>query len=166
MSNDNKYYLKKNLYGEDDRNGWIYMDFRNSDKFLNDNTIIYGHNMYYSGVMFGTLHRVLNSFWYNNPENLVISFDTMYESMNWQIYSIYTIPKTSDYLKVSFENESLKQEYIDMTKNRSIKDFGVEVTPSDYLLTLSTCTGDNDRLVVHAKLILNTEENTPDSSDI
>ena len=44
-----------------------------------------------------------------------------------------------------------------MTKNRSITDFGIEVTSDDYLLTLSTCTGDNERLVVHAKLLENTE---------
>jgi len=156
LSNDNMYYLKHNLYKEEDKNGWIYMDFRNSDKFLNDNTIIYGHNMYYSGIMFGTLHRVLNSSWYNNEENLKIVFDTMYESMTWQIYSIYTIPKTSDYLKVSFDEEEEKEKYISMTKNRSIKNFNIEVSKEDKLLTLSTCTGENDRLVVHAKLIKNT----------
>lgn len=165
ISDDNKYYLNKNLYGEDDKNGWIYMDFRNSDKYLNDNTIIYGHNMYYSGVMFGTLHRVLNSSWYNNEENLNIQFDTMYESMTWRIYSIYTIPKTSDYLKVTFKTDEEKQEYIDMTKNRSIKDFQVEVTTDDKLLTLSTCTGDNDRLVIHARLNTNTEEQDPNLTD-
>ncbi len=165
LKDDNKYYLKKNLYGEDDQNGWIFMDYRNSDKILNDNTIIYGHNMYYSGVMFGTLHRALNYSWNSNPDNLIISFDTMYETMNWQIYSIYTIPKTSDYLKVSFESPELKNEYISMTKGRSIRDFGIEVSTTDYLLTLSTCTGDNERLVIHAKLIVNTESSTPDSSD-
>jgi len=154
---DNKYYLKKNLYKEDDQNGWIFMDFRNSSKYLNDNTIIYGHNIYYSGVMFGTLHRALNSSWNSNPDNLIISFDTMYESMKWQIYSIYTIPKTSDYLKVSFPTAEEKEEYISMTKNRSIKDFGVAVDKSDRLLTLSTCTDNNSRLVIHAKLIPNTE---------
>lgn len=152
-SSDNKYYLKKNLYHEDDKNGWIFMDFRNSDKRLNDNTIIYGHNMYYSGVMFGTLHKVLNSSWYSNPENLIISFDTMYESMKWQIYSIYTINKTNDYLQVSFENDSQKNEFINMTKSRSIYDFGIEVNTNDYILTLSTCTNSNERLVVHAKKI-------------
>ena len=148
---DNDYYLKKNFYGEDDKNGWVYMDFRNSDKFLNDNTIIYGHNMYYSGVMFGTLHRALNSSWYTNKENLIISFNTMYETMNWQIFSIYTIRKTSDYLRVSFDTLEDKQDYINKVKERSITNFDVSVTSEDYLLTLSTCTGDNERLVIHAK---------------
>ena len=48
-----------------------------------------------------------------------------------------------------------KLNYISMTKNRSIKNFNVDVYSYDKILTLSTCTGDNDRLVVHAKLILN-----------
>lgn len=164
QAEDNIYYLKKNLNNEDDINGWVYMDYRNSDKILNDNTIIYGHNMYYSGVMFGTLHKVLYSNWYNNEDNLTIEFDTMYESMKWKIFSIYTIQKTSDYLQVSFETPEEKLAYIKMEKNRSIKNFNVEVTENDYLLTLSTCTGDNDRLVVHAKLIQEQQEQ-PEQSE-
>ena len=56
-------------------------------------------------------------------------------------------------------------EYINLTKSRSIQDFQVEVTKDDHLLTLSTCTGSNSRLVIHAKLISNTESSVPDSSD-
>ena len=47
--------------------------------------------MYYSGVMFGTLTRAYKKSWYTNPENQVISFDTIYESMNYQIFSIEII---------------------------------------------------------------------------
>ena len=153
LGTDNVYYLEHNLYKEYDQNGWIYMDFRNSVTSLNDNTIIYGHNMYYSGVMFGTLHRVLNSSWQEDPTNLVISFNTAYETMNWQVFSIYTIPKTSDYLRVSFDDDNDKMDYINMVKGRSKKDYEQEVTANDKILTLSTCTGNNARLVIHAKLI-------------
>ena len=153
QANDNVYYLEHNLYREYDQNGWIYMDFRNSVTSLNDNTIIYGHNMYYSGVMFGSLHHVQNASWQADPSNLVISFNTVYETMNWQIFSIYAIPKTSDYLRVSFDNDTDKMSYINMVKNRSKTDFHVEVNANDRILTLSTCTGNNARLVVHAKLI-------------
>ncbi len=153
LGTDNVFYLEHNLYKEYDQNGWIYMDFRNSVTSLNDNTIIYGHNMYYSGVMFGTLHRVLNSNWQDDPNNLIISFNTAYETMNWQIFSIYTIPKTSDYLRVSFDDETDKMNYINMVKNRSKRDYQQEVTANDKILTLSTCTGNNARLVIHAKLL-------------
>ena len=129
------------------------MDFRNSEKKLNKNTIIYGHNMYYSGVMFGTLHKVANKSWYSKEENLTISFNTMYETMNWQIFSIYRVAKTSDYLLTDFDTDQDYLDFIQLIKNRSINNFNVEVTAEDHILTLSTCSGDNERLVVHAKLL-------------
>lgn len=150
---DNKYYLTHDLYGNYDKNGWVFMDFRNDDKDLDKNTIIFGHNMYYSGVMFGTLHRAANKSWYTKEENLVISFNTVYKTMNWQIFSIYKIPKTSDYLKVAFDSDSEYQAYINMVTKRSLAKFNVPVSTNDHILTLSTCTGNNQRLVIHAKLI-------------
>ncbi len=151
-TSDNDFYLKNNLYKEQDINGWIYMDYRNNEKELQQNTIIYGHNMYYSGVMFGTLNKVANKSWYNNPENLTISFNTMYETMDWEIFSIYKIHKTSDYLVNEFASQDDFLEYIKKIKDRSINDFHVEIKPNDKILTLSTCTGENQRFVVHAKL--------------
>lgn len=153
QANDNDYYLKHNLYKEADKNGWIFMDYRNSHNFLDANTIIYGHNMYYSGVMFGTLINAYKKTWYTNPENLVISYDTIYESNKYQIFSIYKVQKTKDYLKTYFGSDEEFTEYIHLVKGRSINDFGIEVNPGDKILTLSTCTGDNQRLVIHAKLI-------------
>lgn len=150
---DNDFYLKNNLYKEKDENGWIYMDYRNSDTKLKQNTIIYGHNMYYSGVMFGTLHKAIYKNWYTNEENLTISFNTMYETMNWKIFSIYDIDKTSDYLITDFASDTDFLDYVKKMKERSVTDFHVDITSSDKILTLSTCTGDNQRLVIHAKLI-------------
>lgn len=150
---DNEYYLNYNLYHEEDINGWVFMDYRNSIYNLDTNTIIYAHNRYYSGVMFGSLYKAYNSSWYKNPENQIISFNTLYETNNYQIFSIYKTPKTIDYLKTYFANDDEYNTYIDMVKNRSIYDFGVTINTHDKILTLSTCTNNNQRLVIHAKLI-------------
>ena len=129
------------------------MDYRNNPDELNENTIIYGHNLA-NQTMFGTLRYALNSYWYNKSANQIITFNTPNANMKFQIFSIYTIPTTNDYLDVTFPSVSAYQEYIDLVKGRSIYDFNVEVTPDDKLLTLSTCANGNDkRLVVHAKLI-------------
>jgi sortase B len=104
--------------------------------------------------MFGTLTKVYKKDWYTNPENLIISFDTIYESMNFEIFSIYKVPKTTDYLKTYFADDEEFSDYVKMIKDRSIKDFEIDVNPGDKILTLSTCTGENQRLVVHAKLIV------------
>ncbi len=153
QTKDNDYYLKHNLYNEEDKNGWIFMDYRNNNYELDANTIIFGHTMYYSGVMFGTLANAYKKSWYSNPENLVISFDTIYESNKYQIFSIYKVPKTTDYLQTYFENDEEFLEFIDLIKGRSIEDFQIEINPGDKILTLSTCSNYSERLVVHAKLI-------------
>ncbi len=153
-SEDNSYYLKHNLYKENDKNGWIFMDYRNSKTSeLSKNTIIYGHNMYYSGVMFGTLTNAYKKSWYTNKDNQIITFNTLYKNMKFQIFSIYKIPKTSDYLYTSFDSDDEFQEFVSMIKGRSIYDFNIDINNDDNILTLSTCTGNNARLVVHAKLI-------------
>lgn len=147
-----EYYLKHNLYNEKDRNGWIFMDYRNSVYNLDANTIIYGHTMYYSNVMFGTLSKTYKKDWYTNPDNLIISFNTLYETMNFEIFSIYKVPTTTDYLTTYFETDDEFNKFVKLITDRSIHNFEVEVKPGDKILTLSTCSGDSGRLVIHAKL--------------
>jgi len=152
-ASDNDYYLNHNFYKQSNFNGWIYMDYRNNPEVLDQNTIIYGHNLK-NGMMFGTLQRALKESWYNNPENLVITFNTTTKQMKWQIFSIYVVNVTNDYLYANFDYDSQFKEFVDKLKSRSIKDFGVEVTKFDKILTLTTCQNNSkQRLVIHAKLI-------------
>lgn len=151
---DNKEYLEYDYNREENRDGWIYMDYRNDPVNLSKNTIIYGHNRYYSGVMFGTLYKTAYKSWYGNPENQIIKFDTLYGTMEWQIFSIYKIDVTTDYLKVNFSEDIVWADFLDMITERSIYDFNIDVGINDKILTLSTCSSTrNQRLVIHAALI-------------
>lgn len=153
QAKDNDYYLKRDYYQNKNRHGWIFMDYRNNPDELNENTIIYGHNLA-NQTMFGTLRYALNSYWYKKSANQIITFNTPNENMKFQIFSIYTIPTTNDYLDITFPTTDAYQSYIDLVKGRSIYDFNIEVTTGDKILTLSTCANGNDkRLVIHAKLI-------------
>lgn len=153
QAKDNDYYLKRDYYQSKNRHGWIFMDYRNNPDELNENTIIYGHNLA-NQTMFGTLRYALNSYWYKKSANQIITFNTPNENMKFQIFSIYTIPTTNDYLDITFPTTDAYQAYIDLVKGRSIYDFNIEVTTDDKILTLSTCANGNDkRLVIHAKLI-------------
>lgn len=151
-TSDNSYYLKRNFNREKDYNGWVFMDYRNNAKSLDSNTIIYAHNRYYSGVMFGTLNNVTKNNWRNNPDNLYITFNSMYEQMTWKVFSIYNIEVTSDYLYTKFNTNEEYQKFINLIKDRSNFKFDTEVTTQDKILTLSTCLDNNRRLVVHAVL--------------
>lgn len=152
QAKDNDFYLNHDFNKSYNSMGWVFGDYRNDFKNLDQNNIIYGHT-YKDTIMFSSLQYVLDKDWLNNKDNHIIEFDTIYENLEWEVFSIYTIPKTSDYLEIEFE----ENEFIDFTNmliKRSIKNFNVDINKNDKILTLSTCHIDTKhRLVVHAKLI-------------
>jgi len=129
------------------------MDYRNNINNLNDNTIIYGHNMS-NKTMFGSLKDVLNDNWINNEDNHIIKITTEENILQFKIFSIYIIDYTNDYLITSFNDKIQYNEFLQMLKGRSDYSFKTDVNNTDKILTLSTCNGKNNkRLVIHAKLI-------------
>ena len=153
-STNNSYYLNHSIDKSKNKNGWIFMDYRNNAKDFDVNTIIYGHNMR-TETMFSTLKNVKEESWYSNTSNLTIRFSTPNMHTLWQIFSIYTIDKETFYLTTNFYDDASLQSFFNTITERSIKDFGVKLTTSDKILTLSTCDQNSSakRLVVHAKLI-------------
>ena len=150
---NNDYYLNHNFYMETDNNGWVFMDHRNDTESVSDNIIIYAHNRYYSGVMFGTLQNALRYSWYTDPSNQIIALDTLYEDLNYQIFSIYKISVTNDYMRVTFYDDADRLEFYNMLKDRSIYDFGINIEGDVKILTLSTCADEENRYVIHAVLL-------------
>lgn len=151
QSKDNKYYLTHSFNKSYNNAGWVFLDYRNNN-INNRNTIIYAHGRT-DKTMFGTLRKVLNNGWINNTNNYVIKISTEKENSLWQIFSIYHIPTTNDYLQTEFKNEREYQRFLNILKNRSNHNFNTSITSNDTILTLSTCYNDSEKMVVHAKLI-------------
>ena len=103
--------------------------------------------------MFGSLKKILTSGWLNNSENYVVRLSTEYENTMWQVFSVYKINTTTDYLTIYFPTPDNKTEFLNNLKNRSAYDFNTPVNANDKILTLSTCYSDSERVVLHAKLI-------------
>lgn len=152
QTKDNSYYLTKAFDKTKNKAGWIFLDYRNNIQNLNKNTIIYGHARV-NNTMFGTLKNVITNKWFNNKDNHIINISTEHENSLWQIFSVYTIEKTSDYIQTDFIDDSEFQNFINLIKNRSIYNFDSSIDVTDNILTLSTCHKTNERIVVHAKLI-------------
>lgn len=152
---DDLYYLKRNFYKDKDPNGWVFMDYRNSIDELDDNTILYAHNRYMSGVMFGTLEKVSNENFYKKDSNLVFTFNTLYKEYKWKIFSFYSIDVTNDYLVTLFleDEQKEKEQFFKMLKERSEVALPVQVGKDDKIITLSTCLDNNQRFVVHGVLL-------------
>lgn len=151
---NNSYYLNHDFNKNSNSLGWIFMDYRNNSFDLDQNTVIYGHNLSRDKIMFGNLSATLNPNWYTKANNQYITFNTVQGDMQWRIFSIYTIAATNDYLYNTFDDQAQFLEFANKMKSRSIADFGVEIKENDKILTLSTCqSSGKSRLVVHAVLV-------------
>lgn len=152
QAKDNSYYLTHSFDKTYNKAGWVFMDYRNKMDNLNKNTIIYAHSRV-NNTMFGSLNKTLKKDWYNNKSNHMIRLSTENINSMWQIFSVYTVPNTNDYIKTVFNNDDEFLDFINLIKNRSKFDFATDVNISDNIITLSTCYKTNERVVVHAKLI-------------
>lgn len=152
QADTNSYYLNRDYFKKKNSMGWIFMDYRNNIENLDRNTIIYGHNIK-QGIMFGTIKNMMSKSWYSNASNQTITFNTLNKNMKWQIFSLYQINETEDYLKTEFESDEEYMNFLNMLKNRSKNNFNVPLTPESKILTLSTCFSHTTRHVVHAVLI-------------
>ena len=150
---DNEYYLNHNIYRKSDKNGWVFMDFRSDALNLSDNIILYAHNRYYNGIMFGHLQNMMRYNWYSNPDNQIITLKTLYEELHYKIFSLYKIETTLDYLQVIFPDKDTKMKMFNIVKDRSIYNFNIDLNEDDKILTLSTCADEYNKYVVHAVLI-------------
>lgn len=151
QTTNNEYYLNHNIYKNKNQYGWIFMDYRNHKDSLDRNVILYGHDS--GSSMFGTLKNILNESWRQNTDNHIITLNIENQIYQYQIFSVYTIPVTSDYLRIHFANDDDFMEFATVLQNRSLYQFPVTVNKTDSILTLSTCHNE-ERLVVHAKKIL------------
>lgn len=150
-TSDNDYYLTHSFNKTRNDAGWVFMDYRNT--LDNDkNTIIYAHARL-DKTMFGSLHNIIEESWLNDNANYVVKLSTPYENTLWQVFSAYIIPTTSDYLQTEFYYDDDFSNFTNMLIDRSYHDFNTKVSVADRILTLSTCWNNDEKLVLHAKLI-------------
>lgn len=151
-TDDNEFYLNHSFDRSYNKAGWVFMDYRNHNDYFDTNTILYAHGRL-DNTMFGTLRNVIEESWYKNQDNYIINYSNDYYNTMWQVFSVYKIKTTNDYLNINFSSPKKYQEFIDLIKNRSVYDFKVDVTSDDKLMTLSSCYDDINKVVLHAKLI-------------
>lgn len=152
QTTDNKYYLNHSFDKNYNSAGWVFLDYRNKLDSNDKNTIIYAHGRL-DKTMFGSLKNILTSGWLENINNYIVKLSTEYENTLWQVFSVYHIPTTSDYLKIEFANDEKFTTFVNELLSRSNYDFQTTVNKNDRILTLSTCYNDNEKVVLHAKLI-------------
>lgn len=152
QASDNSFYLNHSFDKSYNEAGWVFLDYRNDINNLNKNTILYAHGRV-DRVMFSSLKDILKSTWYDNLDNHVIKLSTKTHNTLWQVFSVYHIETTNDYIKTKFQTDEEFAEFVKVLQDRSMYKFQTSVTGTDKILTLSTCYNNDEKMVMHAKLI-------------
>lgn len=152
QTNNNDYYLNHSYNKTKNEAGWVFMDYRNQLDTLDANTIIYAHGRW-DTTMFGSLKNVFQNRWYQNTDNYVVYLSTPTTNSLWQIFSIYKMKTETYYLTTNFGTDNSYQKFLDTIQKRSAYPFQASLNTKDKILTLSTCYNDNEKVVLHAKLI-------------
>ena len=153
-------YMKKNFYGKSTKYGCPFVTHLNNIETLDMNTVIFGHHMN-DKTVFGALDH------YKSIEGFrkapVITFNTVYNDYQWKVIAAFVTnayPEEDNgylfrYYFTSLSTQERYSAFLNELSQRSLYDTGVDVLPTDKILTLSTCSHEFNeaRFVVVARLV-------------
>ena len=155
------YYISRNIYGNYDAHGSIYVE-EHCDVFNpSDVVTLHGHHMA-DFTMFQNLYWYQFAYYFNDHK--YIYFDTLYERRTYQVVLVFRTngephniyPFFPFHTYNDFEDEEEFDYFMTSIRKLAVQQSNVKVSYGDKLLCLSTCDYTpypNGRLVVVAKLI-------------
>lgn len=149
---DNTHYLDHLFDGTPNKLGCLFLDAGNAPHFLDNNTVIFGHNML-DQSMFSSLSEYRNQDYYD--DHPVMYFLIPWRNYEIQIFSAYEAQVDGDSWTLTFPTDGEYCEWLRSTKERSLFDSEEILTPASPAITLSTCVNgaDQRRFVVVGKVV-------------
>ena len=148
-SGDNSKYLSTAYTGEKTRAGAIFIDGETTPDFSDPHSLIYGHNMR-NLSMFGRLryYKTDASYYDEHQYFQVFTKEGVYR---YQIFAFEEVPDNHDVFWVYGESPEGMDAMLKEIEKASYKKTGIEATEDDHVITLATCTSNEDkRLIVSA----------------
>ena len=149
QSKDNEYYLTHDNYGNYDKYGSIYLDYRcniNSKKLL-----IFGHSSTKINTPFNNLENYYEESYYK--EHPLIKLTIEEETREYKIFSVYIEPTDFTYMNLKTSEEEYLNE-LKQYKKKSFYDTEVPIYTSDSILVLQTCSNHKDYQKYKDKFLL------------
>jgi len=145
-ADDNGFYSKHDFAGTPNRDGTYSADCRcdfttPTREGISQNIALYGHSWDENpdGQLFAQLKRFKEpAFAEAHP---YIFFSTEAEDMVWEVFAVYHATVNQPYIIPDLPWASLS-DMLDIAYDASIYDYGIRLTESDKILTLSTCSFD------------------------
>lgn len=182
QAENNTKYERLNEWGEYSWTGTFFADYEcnfTGREELSKNTVIYGHNVHYdddmNGERFSQLFHFTDQDFARNHPYVYFSIagdaaengENTSDDMVWRVFAVFYTTTNFDYIRINKDYRDPSQgeitdaqlmNIITEARDRSEYDYDVQVSPTDKILTLSTCSykygrRDDVRFVVMAKLV-------------
>lgn len=152
QAKDNDYYLHRTFKKTYNFAGSIFLEHENKSDFSDPNSIVYGHNMK-NGSMFGTLKKFRSHEPYDQSKYFWVC--TPGKNYKYEIFSAAEVAVGSEAYTLFSHPDKEFTEYLKNMKAQSVlKTDDVELTKSDKVVTLSTCTGNSStRFILQGKRV-------------
>ena len=146
---DDGFYLSHNRHGLYAAEGSIYTELQNNRDFKDPVTLIYGHNMK-NGSMFASLHEFEDPAFF--AANRTMYIYTPDEILTYRVAAAYQYDNRHILNSFDFSDPAVVQDYFRSVSTPSSSISNVEEglsldSRSDKIVQLSTCTGDENRLI-------------------
>ena len=138
---NNDEYLYTTYDGKQNSSGSIFADYRNNTGFVDDNTVLYGHNMK-NGSMFAFLKKMTGQEYYDTHKEFYIL--TPEGNRRYEIISVFQVDALSSLYDRQFETAEDKQEWLNrvLQKSAILSPFSASI--EDTFVMLSTCVSGDD----------------------
>lgn len=147
---DNNEYLHANLDGEYLKSGTIFVDYRNAALGDDLNYVVYGHSMK-NGTMFRMLMKYKDQAYYDaHPVFYYLTPDGNYEL---ELFAGLVVNEDDAIYSFDLEEKAFRK-LLDAYRSRSTFSSDVVLEEDDMIVTLSTCSYENDeaRYIVLGRL--------------
>ena len=148
---DNEYYLTHLVDGTENGNGTLFIDWKNSRDFSDENTVVYGHHMQ-SGKMFACLVEYADQAFFDaHPIIYLVTPEAKYKI---ELFSGYTTTFDSSAYTLRFSSSHEYAEWLREIARKSDFKANMHLSTNDHIITLSTCAYSfyDARYVVHGRL--------------
>jgi len=151
QSVDNSYYLTHTAEKKGNKQGAIFLDYRNSYDFSDFYSIVYGHNIK-GGKMLGNLPSMKESGYFHRITTGMLY--TPAKTYRLEIFAVVVAGSTSDFYRYIFPDTASLEAHLDMIREHAKQYRDIGVTTQDRLVALSTCSYEykNARTIVIARL--------------
>jgi sortase B len=135
---DNIYYLNRDVYQEFTLCGSLFLDYQNARDFSDFDSLIYGHHLA-GGVMFGELTNFVEQDYFDSHQTASLAVPERTYAIEWfacletNAYDAYMYEPTR------YTDPASQSELLQYIKDTATQYREVGVSPSDRIVSLSTC---------------------------